>query len=298
MTGLRLDTWERFSSLCLFAVAFIVLAPAGRAQIGGGKAEPPQSVAAPNPSPTIGPPSVSSSDSELKEPKLIAKLFSWVGRGFKRLFVREHRVVAYLPLVASIEASASSVKFCSPNLVGDPPCSPSTGVSLTVFATRPDNEEIFFRWAVTGGRLKGEGPSVTWDLSGVQPGRYTATVEVNDGSQHATATSTSVTVEQCLNCITSESPCPTVSVGCPSNFDQRRWATFEASVQGGDPTITPTYEWTVSGGRIVSGQGAKKIVVDISDLDGQPVTATVRVGGGHPLCRELNVASCTTGIAN
>ena len=42
----------------------------------------------------------------------------------------------------------------------------------------------FYTWSVTGGTLTGEGRAVSWNLSGVQPGTYTASVEVNDGNSH------------------------------------------------------------------------------------------------------------------
>ena len=51
-------------------------------------------------------------------------------------------------------------------------------------ATDPDNDQLLYTWSVTGGRLSGEGRQVTWDLTGVANGTYTATVEVNDGNQH------------------------------------------------------------------------------------------------------------------
>jgi hypothetical protein len=40
-------------------------------------------------------------------------------------------------------------------------------VDLTVDARDPDNDPLLYTWSVSGGTIKGEGRSVTWDLSGI-----------------------------------------------------------------------------------------------------------------------------------
>src|SRR5439155_20970457 len=152
----------------------------------------------------------------------------------------------------------------------------------------PDNDTLLYTWSVTGGRLSGEGRSVTWDLSGVNPGTYTASVEVNDGNGHTVAGTTTVTVAVCTRCLP---PCPTVTVSCPSDVDQGSPITFTASVTG-DANVT--YNWSVSAGTITGGQGTSSITVDSAGLGGQTVTATVELGGLDPSCSRT--ASCTTGV--
>src|SRR6185436_4237485 len=136
-----------------------------------------------------------------------------------------------------------------------------------------DNDTLLYTWSVTGGRITGEGRTVSWDLSGVNAGTYTATVEVNDGNTHTATSSATVTVAECTGC---RPPCPTVSVSCPSDVDQGSPITFTASV-GGDANVT--YNWSVSAGTISSGQGTSSISVDTAGLGGQTVTATVELGG-------------------
>jgi hypothetical protein len=46
--------------------------------------------------------------------------------------------------------------------------------------------------------------------------------------------------------------------------------------------VTPNYNWTVSAGRIIEGQGTGSIRVDTSGLAGQSLTATLSMGG-YPL---------------
>ena len=163
---------------------------------------------------------------------------------------------------------------------------------MTAYAAGADDNELLFTWAVTAGRVRGEGRKVTWDLYGVPEGSYIVTVEMNDGNQHTTNASTSVTVSHCSDCMYIVIPCPTVSVSCPSEADSKQPIVFEATVSGGDKESKPTYTWSVTAGKTIGGQGTKKIVVDASDLRGQSITATVTVGGYDPKCQG-NTAVCT-----
>jgi hypothetical protein len=56
-----------------------------------------------------------------------------------------------------------------------------TFVTLTSTASDPDGDNVSMTYTTTAGRIIGEGPVVQWDLTGVERGKYTATVEVNDG---------------------------------------------------------------------------------------------------------------------
>ena len=148
---------------------------------------------------------------------------------------------------------------------------------------------------MTGGRLTGEGRQVTWDLSGVQNGTYTATVEVNDGNMGKASGSATVTVADCTGCLKPPPPCPVVSVSCPSEVEPNAPITFTASVSGGEAGATWTYNWSVSAGTISSGQGTSTITVDTAGIAGQSVTATVSIGGADPSCTGTT-ASCTTSV--
>jgi hypothetical protein len=190
----------------------------------------------------------------------------------------------------TVSASMSSIMLPCPPGTSSPTCtaSASRSVELTANATDPDNDTLLYTWSVTGGRITGEGRTVSWDLSGVNAGTYTATVEVNDGNTHTATASTTVTVAECTGCVP---PCPTLSVSCPSDVDQGQPITFTASVSG-DQTVT--YNWSVSAGTISSGQGTSTITVDTTGIGGQTVTATVDLGGLDPACSKT--ASCTTSV--
>jgi len=194
------------------------------------------------------------------------------------------------PPTVSVSSSSATITLPCPPGTSSDSCTPSSSrsVDLTADARDPDNDTLLYTWSVTGGTLSGEGRTVSWNLSGVNPGTYTASVEVNDGNGHTANASTTVSVAECTRCIP---PCPTVSVSCPSEVDQGTAITFTAQVNG-DANVT--YNWSVSAGTITSGQGTSSISVSTEGLGGQTVTATVELGGLDPSCSRT--ASCTTGI--
>ena len=199
------------------------------------------------------------------------------------------------PVVNAVRPSISSIlRPCPPPKLNDN-CTPTGNeVTLVAEASDVDNDQLLYTWSVTGGKLSGEGRQVTWDLTGVQTGTYTATVEVNDGNMHKATGSATVTVGDCT-CREPLPPCPQVSVSCPSEVEANQPITFTASVTGGPEGATWTYNWSVSAGTISSGQGTSTITVDTNGVAGQSVTATVSIGGADPSCTGTT-ASCTTSV--
>ena len=214
----------------------------------------------------------------------------WIGRRNSR-----EVPIPNQPPTVSVAASTTSItRPCTPPAVSAT-CTPTGNeVQLTANATDPDNDQLLYTWSVTGGRLTGEGRQVTWDLTGVANGSYTATVEVNDGNQHTANGSATVTVAECPDCRVPPPPCPNVTVSCPDAVDVGQPVTFTASVTGGPEGFAPTYNWSVSAGTISSGQGTSSITVDTAGLGGQTVTATVSLGGADPSCS--TTASCSTQV--
>jgi hypothetical protein len=89
--------------------------------------------------------------------------------------------------------------------------------------------------------------------------------------------------------------CPTVTVSCAATVEAGQETTYTANVSGGDPNVTPTFNWTVSAGTISSGQGTSSITVETAGAGGQSVTATVDVGGYSRECRTSD--SCSASLA-
>lgn len=175
---------------------------------------------------------------------------------------------------------------------------PSTSlqVPLTAQATDPDGDTLLYTYTVTpGGRVSGEGANATLDLTGVEPGTYTATVEVDDGCGCIAFSSTAVNVTR-QPCEPIPVVCPTVSLDCPTGIvTAGQAATAKANVSfSPQPEQTPTltFNWTVSAGTITSGQGTEAIQIDTAGIGGQTITATVTVGGLDASCAN-NSATCS-----
>jgi hypothetical protein len=214
----------------------------------------------------------------------------WIGH-------RNERAPEYLPNqapVVTLSAGESSITLaCDAPYITKCPLPGDQMVALTTNASDPDGDTLLYTYSSTGGRITGEGANASWDLSGAQPGTYTATVEVDDGCGCVSFSSTSVTIAKCTDCVP---PCPELSVSCPTDLiEAGQPASVSANVSGGDPSASITYNWTVSAGTISSGQGTPSITIDTTGVaGGGNVTATVELGGVAPECNRT--ASCTFGI--
>jgi len=137
---------------------------------------------------------------EDEKPNPVRRFFSWVIQEVTRPFRRRAQVGCSLPPIVIIEALNASITLPCPRTAATAStCSSASEVTLVANAPDPD-QQLLFTWSVTAGRLRGEGRRVTWDLSGVPVGTYTATVEVNAGNQLTAVASTTVAVSSCKDC--------------------------------------------------------------------------------------------------
>jgi hypothetical protein len=179
--------------------------------------------------------------------------------------------VAYTAPTLDLMADRSVVRSC----LGD---ATSTVVQLNAKAGSSDGNTIVYRWTSPAGRIVGDGPTATWDLSGVKPGYYEAFVKIDAGNADQSCeafASTRVLVE----CLPPPPACPTVSIICPESGEPGRPVTFRSTLSGGLGNLTPMYTWSISDGRITEGQGSSTITVDTAGLGGQTLTATLSIGG-------------------
>jgi hypothetical protein len=177
---------------------------------------------------------------------------------------------AYAPPTLVLSSDATIVSECAGN----------AAVQLNARAASPDGNPIKYHWTTTGGRISGYGPAVTWDLTGVSPGIYKASIKIETGNidgECEAFTSTTVAVKTCPPVI--QPSCPVVEISCPTNIGINQPLTFSARVSGGNPPVPPVYNWTVSAGTIVEGQGTSSIRVDTTGLAGETVKATLSMGG-------------------
>lgn len=167
-----------------------------------------------------------------------------------------------------------------------PPKGSAAGVTLSANASDPDGDTLLYTYNVTGGTVEGSGGNVNWNMTGLAPGTYTVTISVDDGRGCVTTQTKDITVEACTGC---ETPCTTVSASGPSSVQEGTPITFTARL--GDPSMNVTYNWSVSAGTIVEGQGTPNITVSTTGLGGRTVTATVEIGGVAPECPRTASAS-------
>ena len=155
-------------------------------------------------------------------------------------------------------------------------------VRLNARASSPGGFPIRYHWTTNGGRIVGEGPSVVWDLSSVASGYYNASLQIATGSHDGECeafASTNVLVNPCPP---PKPVCPSVQVSCPQSVAIDQPLTFTSNVTGGTNVGTAIYNWTISAGTIIEGQGTPTIKVDTTGLAGQTVRATLSMGG-YPL---------------
>ena len=207
---------------------------------------------------------------------------------------REPSILPNQPPTATLAASTAMITMpCQPGYhssSGSCPATMNTTVGLATTASDPDGDTLLYSYTVTGGRISGEGANVSWDLSGVGPGTYTASVEVDDGCGCITSSTTTVTIASCGDCIP-DLVCGTVSANGSDSAEEDSPITFHATYTQGMPVVSPTYNWSVSAGTITGGQGTDTITVDTKGTGGQTITATVEVGGLDPSCGRTASAS-------
>lgn len=191
----------------------------------------------------------------------------------------------FTPLSLDLTADSSVVSACP----GEG--NSASRVQLNAKANAPSGQPIRYRWSTSAGKIDAEGTTVTWDLSGLEPGYYQAFVhaDARNGEEVCEAlSSTTVLVNRCAP----RPVCPTAVIACPDNVVADASLKFSTSVTGGPEGVAPLYNWTVSAGRIAQGQGTSSITVDTTGLTGQTVKATVSIGGYNLDCS----ASCEISI--
>lgn len=195
---------------------------------------------------------------------------------------------AFATAASAQKARHDSVAFTPPNLslAAEPRvvtvCEGSGPAVVSLNARATSNYPIRYRWTSNAGRIEGDGATVRWDLSGVQPGYYRAYVDIDTGSGDEACQAFSSATVLVNQCPPPPPTCPNIAIECPDRVVVGEPLTFRSTVTGG--TGAPIYNWTVSAGRIVAGQGTDTIQVDTSGLAGQSVTAKLSMGGSQLDC--------------
>jgi len=69
--------------------------------------------------------------------------------------------------------------------------------------------------------------------------------------------------------------CPVISVSQLESVSPGPMLAYKATVQSGNPLVTPTFKWTVLGGKIRGGQGTSEVSVDSEGNNSMTVTVEV-----------------------
>lgn len=93
---------------------------------------------------------------------------------------------------------------------------------------------------------------------------------------------------------TEKIPCPSVVLNGPASYtvEEGDSLIFKVSPLGkAYDKAGITYNWAISTGTIVEGQGTSRININTAGLKGQTITATVEVGGVDPTCPSTSSSS-------
>lgn len=181
------------------------------------------------------------------------------------------------PLSLSLTADTNTISAC-----GD---GGAQQVRLTANAVSPGGYPIKYKWTTDAGTISGEGAVVTWNMAGLTPGYHKASLDIQStGSDGSCQAFSSLTV-LVKPCVAVQPVCPAIEISCPTSVAIDQPLTFTSRYSGGIPAnVTPVYNWTVSAGTIISGQGTDTIRVDTVGLAGQTVRASLSMGGYNLEC--------------
>ena len=191
-------------------------------------------------------------------------------------------VSGYTPPVVTISGDTTVIRNCGQ--VNTRPV-----VNLTARATQ-GTTPVRYVWTTEAGRIEGNGPNATWTLEGVAPGYYRANLEALSGSSndHCQVFASTLVLVECPPA----PECPQVRISCPSQTEPGQPIEFVSTVSGSIGTAPLVYNWTVSGGSIIEGQGTSSIKVSAAGLEGQSITATASLAGS-----EASLAGCSASCA-
>jgi hypothetical protein len=189
----------------------------------------------------------------------------------RSMFLKPTPTPRFSAVIREIEADKIEIVIpCPPSMhrseIAESPCFEDEKtyglVKIKTVVSNPKNSNLRYQYTVSGGRIDGEGAEIVWDLGRIRPGTYTISAQVGDGFEFSeTVVTKTVTVRDCGCCLI-PCTCPTFDV-YDSNIKAGESVNFEVIVVGGN-VAEITYNWTVSQGEIIEGQGTPKITVKSS----------------------------------
>ena len=145
-------------------------------------------------------------------------------------------------------------------------------VALQASASDPDGDTLLYSWQTTGGKISGDGANVTFDTTGLAPGEYTITTQVDDGCGCVAFDSKTIRVVECPPLTICFDPNVTLSAD-KTTVDPGEAINFTTSgATGGRNYGDMKYEWTATAGTI-AGNGLSARL----DTTGVPYSTTIEV---------------------
>lgn len=184
---------------------------------------------------------------------------------------------------------------CPPDYRISPHSTCNTDMKITVSSAKPENNMLGYEHTISGGRIIGEGAKVIWDMTGAKPGTYQIRIDIEDKLKNEKRAETKIITVIDQDC-SGDCFCPTIAVNTSASAVKAgETLTFTANVSGGSSDIF--YNWIVSDGEIIEGQGTPVIkVATTSKTAGKIVKATVEIDG---ICEDCSkTESATVSIAN
>jgi hypothetical protein len=155
-------------------------------------------------------------------------------------------------------------------------------VQLSATASDPDGDTLLYSWTSTGGRIVGDGSGTTFDTTGLAPGDYTVTVEVNDGCGCVAFDSKTIRVTACPPLTVCFGPNMDLNPSATS-VDAGEKITFTTQgVAGGRNYGNVKYEWKATAGTITGdGLNATLDTTGVAPGTNIDVTATATSDAGN-----------------
>lgn len=175
-------------------------------------------------------------------------------------------------------------------------------VKVTTVVKNAEKSDLNYFYTVSGGRVFGTGESVIWDLSSLRDGKYSITVGASASSIVRGKTVTKIIeLAERPSCPHFSLPCECPALSITSSAQSVKAGNSIVFEVKAEPTSENpfTYNWTISNGTIIQGQGTSIIKVKTTPkVAGSKLTATIDIGGTDPNCACQIRASETILITN
>lgn len=196
------------------------------------------------------------------------------GVSFGHLYPPEPTKLPNQPPVVTLEEGA--VTAVATGVVRDSStvCS-NDSVALRANASDPDGDAITYNWSSSAGRVSGSGNTATFDATGLAPGDYTVTVQVDDGCGCTAFDTETITVSNCAPLTVCFNPNIDVSVDKPDADAGERVNFTTAGVASGTNYGNVRYEWSSTAG-VITGSGTSATLDTTGVAFGTAIDVTVK----------------------